>query len=62
VAFWTAKVLMLKFINISFKNFNVPKFQRIISLLPESCLLPKDQLTDKPERFFVNETIREKSY
>src|SRR5690606_27527200 len=21
---------------------------------------PKDQLTDKPERFFVNETIREK--
>jgi GTPase Era involved in 16S rRNA processing len=22
----------------------------------------KDQLTDKPERFFVNETIREKYY
>ncbi|MEM7186325.1 MAG: GTPase Era, partial [Bacteroidota bacterium] len=31
------------------------------SLLPESPpFYPKDQLTDKPERFFVNETIREK--
>jgi GTP-binding protein Era len=29
--------------------------------LPESpAYYPKDQLTDKPERFFVNETIREK--
>jgi GTP-binding protein Era len=38
-------------------------FQRIISLLPESpAYYPKDQLTDKPERFFVNETIREKYY
>jgi GTP-binding protein Era len=28
--------------------------------LPESpAYYPKDQLTDKPERFFVNETIRE---
>jgi GTP-binding protein Era len=36
-------------------------FQRIISLLPESAYYPKDQLTDKPERFFVNETIREKN-
>jgi GTP-binding protein Era len=43
------------------QNFNVPVFQRIISLLPESpAYYPKDQLTDKPERFFVNETIREK--
>jgi GTPase Era involved in 16S rRNA processing len=25
-----------------------------------ASVLPKDQLTDKPERFFVNETIREK--
>jgi GTP-binding protein Era len=43
------------------QNFNVPEvFQRIISLLPESpAYYPKDQLTDKPERFFVNETIRE---
>jgi GTP-binding protein Era len=36
-------------------------FDRIIELLPESPpFYPKDQLTDKPERFFVNETIREK--
>jgi GTP-binding protein Era len=42
------------------QNFNVQVFQRIISLLPESpAYYPKDQLTDKPERFFVNETIRE---
>jgi GTP-binding protein Era len=44
------------------ENFNVPEvFERIVSLLPESpAFYPKDQLTDKPERFFVNETIREK--
>lgn len=43
-------------------NFNVKEvFERIIELLPESPpYFPKDQLTDKPERFFVNETIREK--
>jgi GTP-binding protein Era len=36
-------------------------FNRIIDLLPESpAFYPKDQLTDKPERFFINETIREK--
>ncbi|MAV00593.1 MAG: GTPase Era [Flavobacteriaceae bacterium] len=45
----------------------IEKFQvesllkRIIELLPESPpYFPKDQLTDKPERFFVNEIIREK--
>ena len=44
------------------ENFNVaPLFHRILELLPESpAFYPKDQLTDKPERFFVNETIREK--
>ncbi len=43
-------------------NFNVKGvFERIIELLPEAPpYYPKDQLTDKPERFFVNETIREK--
>lgn len=36
-------------------------FKRILELLPESpAFYPKDQLTDKPERFFVNEAIREK--
>jgi GTPase len=44
------------------ENFGVSQvFNRIIELLPESPpFYPKDQLTDKPERFFVNETIREK--
>ncbi|MEM9144353.1 MAG: GTPase Era [Bacteroidota bacterium] len=43
-------------------NFNVKNvFQRIVELLPEGqAYYPKDQLTDRPERFFVNETIREK--
>ena len=44
------------------ENFNVKEvFNRILELLPEAHpFYPKDQLTDKPERFFVNETIREK--
>ncbi len=44
------------------ENFNVKEvFHRILELLPESPpYYPKDQLTDRPERFFVNETIREK--
>ncbi|MEN9929608.1 MAG: hypothetical protein RLZZ231_1529, partial [Bacteroidota bacterium] len=44
------------------QNFNVQEvFSRIINLLPLSPpYYPKDALTDKPERFFVNETIREK--
>jgi GTP-binding protein Era len=37
------------------------KFSKNNFSLPESpAYYPKDQLTDKPERFFVNETIREK--
>ena len=63
VAFWTAKVPNAEIFPISaLQNFNVPEvFDRIIKLLPESpAYYPKDQLTDKPERFFVNETIREK--
>lgn len=36
-------------------------FARILELLPEGpAYFPKDQLTDKPERFFVSESIREK--
>lgn len=44
------------------ENFGVSEvFSRILELLPESpAFYPKDQLTDKPERFFVNEKIREK--
>ncbi len=44
------------------EKFNIePLFKRIKELLPESPpFFEKDQLTDKPARFFVNEIIREK--
>ncbi|WP_299111897.1 GTPase Era [uncultured Winogradskyella sp.] len=60
---WQQKVPNAEFYPISALNgFNVHNvFNRIIELLPESPpFYPKDQLTDKPERFFVNEAIREK--
>ncbi|MDO6761384.1 GTPase Era [Tamlana sp. 2_MG-2023] len=60
---WTSKVPNAEIYPISaLEGFNVKEvFNRIIDLLPESPpFYPKDQLTDKPERFFINETIREK--
>jgi len=60
---WQNKVPNAEFFPISaLTGFNVKEvFNRIIELLPESPpFYPKDQLTDKPERFFVNEAIREK--
>ena len=63
VAYWQEQVPNAEIYPISaLENFNIsPVFERIIELLPESpAFFPKDQLTDKPERFFVNETIREK--
>lgn len=60
---WREKVPNAEIYPISaLQNFNVSEvFNRIIELLPESPpFYPKDQLTDKPERFFVNEIIREK--
>ena len=63
VALWKEKVPNAEIFPISaLENFNVQTvFDRIIELLPESPpYYPKDALTDKPERFFVNEIIREK--
>lgn len=63
VNLWKEKVPNAEIFPISaLENFNVSAvFDRIIELLPESQpYYPKDALTDKPERFFVNETIREK--
>jgi GTP-binding protein Era len=63
VKLWSEKVPNAEIIAISaLEGFNVKEvFSRIVELLPESPpFYPKDQLTDKPERFFVNETIREK--
>jgi len=44
------------------ENFGVKEvFDRILANLPVSPpFYPKDALTDKPERFFVNEIVREK--
>lgn len=44
------------------ENFNTDRIiERIVSLLPQGdAFFPKDQLTDKPLRFFASEIIREK--
>ncbi|UAB74343.1 GTPase Era [Mesoflavibacter sp. SCSIO 43206] len=63
VKLWSEKVPNALIYPISaLEGFNVKEvFEKIIELLPESpAFYPKDQLTDKPERFFVNENIREK--
>jgi len=63
VIYWQEKVPNAEVIGISAtENFGVKEvFQRLLELLPESpAYYPKDQLTDKPERFFVNEKVREK--
>lgn len=60
---WQSKVPNAEFYPISaLTGFNIKNvFNRLIELLPKSPpFYPKDQLTDKPERFFVNEKIREK--
>lgn len=61
--FWQSKVPKAELYPISaLTGFNVKNvFNQLVELLPESpAYFPKDQLTDKPERFFVNEKIREK--
>jgi GTP-binding protein Era len=63
IALWKEKVPNAEIYPISaLENFNVKEvFARILELIPVSpAYYPKDALTDKPERFFVNETIREK--
>ncbi|MDT0641417.1 GTPase Era [Zunongwangia sp. F363] len=63
VQLWKEKVPNAEIYPISaLQGFNVSEvFSRIVALLPEGpAFYPKDTLTDKPERFFVNEIIREK--
>jgi len=63
IDYWRAKVPnSFVYVISALEKFNVESvFYKIIELLPESPpFYPKDQLTDKPERFFVNEKIREK--
>jgi GTP-binding protein Era len=60
---WKAEIPQAEIFPISaLEKFNVDNlFKRILELLPESPpYFDKDQLTDKPARFFVTEIIREK--
>lgn len=63
IEYWQEQVPNATIFPISaLENFNIDTvLNHIVKLLPESPpFYPKDQLTDKPERFFVNEIIREK--
>ena len=63
VAYWKELLPEAEIFPISaLESFNIqPVFDRILELLPEGpAFFDKDQLTDKPERFFVSEVIREK--
>ncbi|NVJ89274.1 MAG: GTPase Era [Flavobacteriaceae bacterium] len=63
IKYWRDKVPnSFVYVISALERFNVDSvFYKIIELLPEAPpFYPKDQLTDKPERFFVNEKIREK--
>ena len=60
---WQLKLPQAEIIPISALNkFNIEKvFQTLLAKLPENPpYFPKDELTDKSERFFVSEIIREK--
>ena len=63
IEYWKSKVPNADvFVISALEGFNVTSvYEKIKELLPEAPpYYPKDQLTDKPERFFVNEKIREK--
>ena len=63
VNYWKNKVPNAEvFVISALEKFNITAvFEKIKELLPKGpAFYPKDQLTDKPERFFVNEKIREK--
>jgi GTP-binding protein Era len=60
---WKEKLPKAEIIAISaLKKFNIDRIMgRIIDMLPEAdAFYNKDEFTDKPERFFVSEIIREK--
>lgn len=63
VAHWRAQLPEAEIFPISaLRGFGVEQvFKRVLELLPEGpAYYPKDQLTDRPERFFVSEIIRGK--
>lgn len=65
IAYWKEAIKATEVIPISaLENFNVDKvFNTIIDLIPEHpAYFPKDTLTDKPEKFFASEIVREKIF
>ena len=63
VHYWKTEVANAEVIPVSaLEKFNVNYiFDRILALLPEGPgFYAKDELTDKPEKFFISEIIREK--
>ena len=65
IAYWQENFKAQEIIPISaLNNFNTDAvFESIISRLPQHPpYFPKDELTDKPERFFASEIIREKIF
>jgi len=63
IDFWKSKVPNAEIWPVSVReSFNIDKLlDRLVELSPVSPpYFPKDQLTDKNERFFVNEIVREK--
>jgi GTP-binding protein Era len=62
-SWWTARVPFTEVIRISaLHKKNTPNLvSLLLSYLPEGpAYYPKDQLSDRPERFFISEIIREK--
>lgn len=65
IKYWKEQVVADHYIPVSaLEGLNINKlFETILSELPEHPpYYPKDELTDKPERFFVSEIIREKIF
>ena len=63
IKWWNDRVIFKETVPISaLKKFNTDRLMRLIlDHIPEGpAYYPKDQITDRPERFFVSEIIREK--
>ncbi len=65
IAEWESKLKFKEVLPVSALNGNGVEmvFQSILKLLPiHPAFFPKDSLTDKPEKFFASEIIREKIF
>lgn len=65
VVYWKELYPELEIMPISATDgFNIPQLlDRIVGLLPiHPAYFPEDSITDKPEKFFASETIREKIF